>query len=368
MIRLKINLRKYSTIDALKTSTVGELLPRYSTIILNDMPAKFQITKRILVEFDKNMTSVEMWKLHNMLMKKFSQTQFVIDKGKLDISELDIPRFSLLDLKIKLVEDMLKSCDLCEHKCGSNRTKGETGKCKVADTNNFTIASESIHFGEEPHITPSHTIFMMGCNFNCQFCQNSEISQWKVNGTKLTPHMVADAVKEKSKEGARNVNWVGGEPTPHLLAILKALKAIDVNTPQIWNSNFYMSKKTMAILDGVVDMYLSDFKYGNDECAHVISKIDNYFEVVSRNHLLATKQSELTLRHLVLPEHVECCTKPVLDWIAKTIRTKTLVNVMGQYYPAYNANEFMDLRRKVNEEEMKEAFNYAEKLNLFYMS
>jgi len=368
---MKINLRKYSTLDALKTPSVGELLPRYSAIILNDLPTKFQITKRILVEFDSDMTPLQMWELHNKLMKKFRQTQSVIDKGTLNIAELDIPRFSLLDLKIKIVEDMIKSCELCEHKCRVDRTKGEMGICKAVDPNNFTIASEAIHLGEEPHITPSHTIFMMGCNFNCQFCQNWEISQWKGSGsTKLTPKMMADRIQKTAANGGRNVNWVGGEPTPNLLAIIKTLKAIDADTnpPQIWNSNFYMTKKTMAILDGVVDMYLSDFKYGNDSCAKSLSKINNYFEITSRNHLLASKQSEITLRHLVLPEHIECCTKPILKWIADNIRTKALINIMGQYYPAYNANEFMDLRRRVSEEEMQQAFNYAEKLNLFYMS
>lgn len=75
----------------------------------------------------------------------------------------------------------------------------------------------------------------------------------------------------------------------------------------------YMSRKTMTILDGTVDMYLSDFKYGNDQCAARLSKVKNFFEVCSRNHLLAAKQAEITLRHLVIPNHVDCCTKVVLD-------------------------------------------------------
>jgi putative pyruvate formate lyase activating enzyme len=129
-----------------------------------------------------------------------------------------------------------------------------------------------------------------------------------------------------------------------------------------------MSEKTMKLLDGVVDMYLSDFKYGNNECAKQLSKVENYFEICARNHLLAAKQAELTIRHLVLPNHVDCCTKPVLKWIAENMRTNSIVNIMDQYRPAYKAKEYMDIRQPVSKTEIEEAINYAKKLKLNFVS
>ncbi len=362
------NLRKYGALEALKMPMIKQTLPRYVNIITKDLPAKFQIAKRIVFHFDGSMNTNQLWEEHAKLMKKFYEIQAAVDKNKLDLNELEEPRFSLLDLKIMLVEDMLKSCSLCEHMCGVNRVRGESGKCGVPIINECNISSESIHLGEEAHIVPSHTIFFMGCNFHCQFCQNWTISQWAEAGGMMPPEMLAEAIKIRKRNGTRNVNWVGGEPTPQLLSILKVLKSLDVNIAQIWNSNFYMSEKTMKLLDGIVDMYLSDFKYGNDQCAHHLSKVENYFEVVSRNHLMAAEQAEMTVRHLVLPDHVECCTMPVLKWIADNIRTKAIVNIMDQYYPAYKAHEFLNLKRRVTEDEMDRAIEYAKKLKLRFVS
>jgi putative pyruvate formate lyase activating enzyme len=126
----------------------------------------------------------------------------------------------------------------------------------------------------------------------------------------------------------------------------------------------YMSEKTMQILDGIVDMYLSDFKYGNNHCAFRLSKVPRFFETCARNHLLAAKQAEITLRHLLLPNHLECCTKPILNWIAKNLKRGYVINIMDQYYPCWKATEYDDIARPIKEEEFLEAVNYAKKLEL----
>jgi len=362
------NLAKFDSTAALEVPKIKRILPRYVKIITKDVPAKFQIAKRLVFDFDKSMSVKKMWEEHDRLVQKLHQMQFMIDKSKLSLDELEVPRFSLLDLKIMLAEDMLKHCELCERVCKVNRMSGEVGTCKVPETKDCLISSEFMHLGEEPHIVPSHTVFFMGCNFHCQFCQNFTISQWYESGAIVHPKLLAEAIKMRKRHGARNVNWVGGEPTPNLLPILKTIKLIEVNTPQIWNSNFYMSARTMKLLDGIVDMYLSDFKYGNSECARHLSKINNYFEICTRNHTLAAEQAELTIRHLVLPNHVDCCTKPALKWIAKNIRTKAIVNIMDQYRPAYKAHEHIDMQRPLSEAEIEEAINYAKKLKLNYVS
>jgi putative pyruvate formate lyase activating enzyme len=180
--------------------------------------------------------------------------------------------------------------------------------------------------------------------------------------------MLARSIELRRKEGSLNVNLVGGEPTPQLLWILETLKHCGTNLPVLWNSNMYMSQKTMKILDGVVDMYLSDFKYGSDQCALRLSKVKNFFEVCSRNHLMAAKQAELVIRHLIIPNHFECCTKPVFDWIGKNLQQNSLLNIMDQFKPDFHAKENPEIGRGITEEELKQAVDYAKKLKLNFIT
>ena len=176
------------------------------------------------------------------------------------------------------------------------------------------------------------------------------------------------------REGARNINYVGGDPTPSTWIILDAIRQLRVNIPQLWNSNMYCSKECMMLLLDVMDFWLPDFKYGNNECAEKLSKVKNYWEVVSRNHKLAYEQtvangsSGMIIRHLVLPGHVECCTRPVLEWIAENC-PKALVNVMSQYYPTHlvpKSKNYRDINRRVSPEEMRKAYQLADELGLVW--
>ncbi|MCX8179243.1 MAG: radical SAM protein [Candidatus Aenigmarchaeota archaeon] len=337
---------------------LGQIVNRYANVALQKNTANFIIAKHVKAE---NFG----WKHHDELMKEFYNLRKLLDEGKIALKDLKKPEFSLLDLKIKLTEKTMKSCNLCERKCGVNRLLGEVGVCKVG--NNSLISSEFIHMGEEYYISPSHTIFFMGCNFFCQFCQNWSISQWFERGFYVAEEKLAKLIEER-RRFSLNVNFVGGEPTPNLLFILKTLKHCSVNIPIIWNSNFYMSKNTMKILDGIVDMYLSDFKFGNDYCAERLSKVKSYFKICSRNHLIAAKNGEITIRHLVLPNHINCCSKPILKWIAKNLKDKAIVNIMSQYMPQYKAKNYPEINRTVSHEEMKEVIEYAETLELNYIT
>ena len=162
---------------------------------------------------------------------------------------------------------------------------------------------------------------------------------------------------------ARNVNWVGGDPIPNVPFILTVLRAIDSQRPrpQVFNSNMYMTEEVMRLLDGVVDLFLADFKYGNDECAERLSRVKGYFGVVSRNHRLAAQQAELIVRHLVLPGHVDCCSIPVLDWLREDLGP-VRVNVMDQYRPQYRAHEHADIARRPTTGEFLRAHRHARAL------
>jgi len=275
------------------------------------------------------------------------------------------PRFKSVDLdpRIKKAFKMLERCELCERKCGVNRLKGQTGFCKIGDKP--LISSFFVHHGEEPFFVPSFTIFFMSCNLRCQFCQNWTISNMAEQGRIIEEEKLAEIIDQHNS--CNNVNFVGGEPTPHLPFILKTLKHVKSDMPVVWNSNFIMSEKAMELLKGVVDVYLSDWKYWSDKCASRLSKFDDYLNVVRRNHLLAFKDAELVIRHLVLPNHFECCTKPILKFIADNFKDKAIVNIMDQFRPEFKANEHNDIDRGLKREEFERVVDYAERLGINFI-
>ncbi|MGQ9719860.1 MAG: radical SAM protein [Candidatus Jordarchaeum sp.] len=217
-------------------------------------------------------------------------------------------------------------------------------------------------------------IFFSSCTFKCVFCQNYDISTNPKNGVKTSEENLAAICRDLRREGARNINYVGGDPTPNTYTILKAIRETKENVPQLWNSNMYCSKECMKLLLDVMDFWLPDFKYGNDECAEQLSKAPKYWEIVSRNHKMAYDEtvepgtSGMIIRHLVLPGHIECCTEPVLEWIAKNC-SKTLVNIMEQYRPQHEVPrniEYSDIDRRVSREEMEKAYRIADKLGIIW--
>jgi putative pyruvate formate lyase activating enzyme len=190
-----------------------------------------------------------------------------------------------------------------------------------------------------------------------------------LSGVPVDSKQLAIVMKSLRSDGALNVNFVGGDPTPNLHTIIDAMNQLDINVPMLWNSNMYCSEETMRILADVIDIWLPDFKYGNDKCAIRLSKAPRYFEVVSRNHEFAQSNGDMIIRHLVLPNHLECCTKPVLIWISKHC-PRALVNIMGQYHPDNRVSreraEYEDIARRPTTDEMRAAYAIADELGLIY--
>jgi len=308
------------------------LLSKYYNILEENGIAKYQQCKHIPVSFIKTESTDQLWKKHDNAVKKWQ------------LANVE-PEQSLLDLKIEIANRIFQKCCFCERRCKIDR-RVNAGNCGVKTPG---VASEFLHLGEEKELIPSHTIFFSGCTFHCVFCQNWDISQ-KAGGVYVEPSKLKKIIEVRNSQGARNVNWVGGDPTPNLYYILQVLKECNVNTPQIWNSNMYCSSETMKLLDGVIDLYLTDFKYGNDECAKRLSKVENYIKIVKRNHKVAYENGEVIVRHLVMPNHVDCCSKPVLKWISDNL-PDAVVNIMAQYRPEYHADEYEDLSRPVSIDE-----------------
>lgn len=328
--------------------TIRALLPKYHAILEENGIASYLDCKQVPVSFQKNQATEELWTIHERAL------------DSLDVQNTR-PELSLLDLKIELADRLFQACCFCERRCMVDR-RTTAGICGVQESH---IALEFLHHGEEPVLVPSHTVFFSGCTFHCVFCQNWDISQVPC-GTIIPPKQLASTIQERKKQGARNVNWVGGDPTSHLLYILKVLKQLDSNIAQVWNSNMYCSEETMKLLEGVIDIYLTDFKYGNDSCAKRLSDTDGYLSVVKRNHVLAYKQGELIIRHLVLPNHVDCCSKPIIQFIAENL-PDAVVNIMDQYRPEYMAYEYKEISRPTSPEEVVQVREYAENLGIHHL-
>jgi putative pyruvate formate lyase activating enzyme len=310
------------------------MLDHYHAILEKGRLPSYIETQRTLIEADLNNSLESLWSAHEQ--KREGTT-------------------SLLDVKIEIANRMFSHCEFCERRCGVARPE-QRGNCNVQEPR---IASEFAHYGEESVLVPSHTIFFSGCNFHCIHCQNWDISQIKT-GRWMPPQKLAKLIEYRN---LRNMNFVGGDPTPNLNYILQVLKECEARIPVVWNSNMYLTEESMRLLDGVVDLYLTDFKYGNDACAEELSHVKNYFSIICRNHMLAEAQADVIVRHLVLPNHLECCTYPIMQWISENLE-KAVTNIMFQYRPEYKAMENPEIDRYLTHKEKKRALDIAREFQI----
>ncbi|MFX1250480.1 MAG: radical SAM protein [Promethearchaeota archaeon] len=364
------------SISVWKIPEVVEKLNRYYQLIYNKRIARYLLAKALPVSIDLNSDLEILWREHDRLSEKFRGYIEKFDKG-INANVVPSPaQTSFLDLKVKIADEMLKECCFCERKCQKNRATGELGVCKVGK--DAIVSSAFLHTGEESVLVPSGTIFFSGCTFKCVFCQNYSISQeWKskegnvLDGIERTPQQITRIARRLAKEGARNINWVGGDPTSNIHIILHVLQEFEVNICQLWNSNMYLSVEGMKLLLEVMDFWLPDLKYANSDFAQRMSKIPNYWEIITRNIKMAHDQGsgEVIIRHLVMPGRVEADTYPILEWCAKNV-PNALVNVMGQYRPMYlvrrRSSEFGDINRGITYEELTLARDKAEELGILW--
>ena len=335
-------------------------------------PAKFQVCKVIACQQDPRlMTDAQLWREHARLQAQFSKTISEYKGSDSPPERFEKPEFSFLNLKCELANRILCKCTFCEWRCKVDRMKYERrGACQLDGT--ARVATFFRHFGEEPPLVDrngSGTIFFASCTFRCVFCQNADISQYAEAGVPISPRKLSAIMESLRSEGAANINLVGGEPTPNLHVILESLNLTPVNVPILWNSNMYLTTEAMQILSDVVDIWLPDFKWGNDRCALKYSRILRYLEVTSRNHGMAYQNGDMIIRHLVMPGHLECCTKPILSWISENC-PRALVNVMGQYRPEHlvlrDPGKYAEIARQPTMRMLQEAYDYADQLGIIW--
>ena len=283
------------------------------------------------------------------------------------LSAMAAPKFKLIGLSAlaRAARKILSNCELCERRCGVDRLAGELGFCGLDDR--LALSSAFPHYGEESFLVPSLAIFFWGCNFSCTFCQNWTISQREEKPDYVSPTQLAALIDRHA--WCKNINFVGGEPTPQLPLILESLQHVRANLPVVWNSNFYMSEAAMSLLSEFIDLWLSDWKYWSDSCAASLSSAPHYLRVIKRNHLLAARseRSSLVIRHLVLPGHLDCCSKPIMDFVARKFGRSVIITIMAQYRPEYRAASIPGLDRTISKAEFDVVLDYAQRLGLNYV-
>jgi putative pyruvate formate lyase activating enzyme len=270
--------------------------------------------------------------------------------------------------RVRAAYARLRSCDLCLHRCRVDRLSGETGFCRAGLKP--MIASATLHRGEEPPISGnrgSGTIFFSWCTLRCRFCQNFPISQLG-NGEELRTSALAERMLKLQRSGAHNINLVTpGHYLPQILAALWLAIPQGFRLPLVWNSNGYETVEALTLLDGIVDIYLPDMKYSDEEPAVRFSSAPGYRDInraAVREMFRQVGQLQLDeegiarrgliIRHLVLPEGA-AGSRETLRWIAETLGTETHLALMNQYFPAYEAEKIPGLQRKISDEEYAEA-------------
>jgi putative pyruvate formate lyase activating enzyme len=269
------------------------------------------------------------------------------------------------------LRELLQPCCLCPRNCRADRISGEAGFCRTATSP--VVSSFGPHFGEEAPLVGRHgsgTIFLTNCNLRCIFCQNCEISQLG-QGRLVTVERLAEMMLELQRQGCHNINWV--TPTHQAAALVEALviaRGEGLRVPIVYNCGGYESVGALHLLDGIIDIYMPDAKYGDNATGERLSTAPDYWDCCQ--HALAEMHRQvgdlqidctgvatrgLLVRHLVLPSDM-ARTSAVMQYIA-SLSTDTYVNVMAQYRPQFHAYDVRELARGLTREEYEQAIQAA---------
>lgn len=284
------------------------------------------------------------------------------------------------ELKRRVAEGYarLEACDICARECGVNRRLSAEGAgCHTGER--AIVSSYGPHFGEENPLVGhggSGTIFFAWCNLRCQYCQNYDISQGGT-GHEVEPEELARMMLSLQSQGCHNINFVSpSHVVPQILAGLLIAAEAGLRLPLVYNTGGYDSLKTLALLDGVVDIYMPDAKYADADVARRYSKISNYpatnqaalremYRQVGDLTMdeRGVAQRGLLVRHLVLPQD-QAGTAEIVRFLRDELSPNTYINVMAQYRPCYRAHQLPPLDRRITDREYSEAVRLAQEAGL----
>jgi len=290
---------------------------------------------------------------------------------------LDLLNSGELEERVAIANQRLYDCDICAHTCQVNRVHGELGKCRTGPR--ARVSSYAPHFGEEAPLRGSDgsgTLFFSQCNLRCQYCQNHDISQQQ-SGLELNPEDLAAIMLKLQARGCHNINFVSpSHVVPQILGGVLVAAQAGLRIPLVYNTGGYDSLDTLALLDGIVDIYMPDMKYADPKIAQKYSQIKDYPQI----NQAAVKEMHrqvgdlklgvggiawrgLLVRHLILPDSL-AGTDQIIRFLAEEISKNTYLNLMDQYRPAYNAHHFPELERQITQEEFNHAVEMALKAGL----
>jgi len=251
---------------------------------------------------------------------------------------------------------LLADCHLCAHHCGVNRLTGPAGLCHAGSDARYFLAQ--VEVTDELELIPTFAVALSGCDLRCDFCITGRES-WNPNaGERLDAAAMGERARKALTNGARSVMLLGGEPTIHLPAALELVAELPDSARLVWKTNAHGSTEARELLDGMFDVWLADFKFGNDACARRLAKVSDYLHIVKENLLWARDHSELIVRHLLMPGHIECCWRPAAEWLATEL-PGTKVNLRSGFWPKWHAARHPELRGTVSVEEARRALAIA---------
>jgi putative pyruvate formate lyase activating enzyme len=276
--------------------------------------------------------------------------------------------------RVEVAREMLRSCTACPRNCRVDRLADKYAVCRTGRY--ATVSSHFAHFGEEDCLKGwkgSGTIFFSGCNLRCVFCQNFDIS-WRLQGAPAPPEKLARMMLDLQRQGCHNINFVTPEHVvPQIIEALPLAIEAGLSVPLVYNTSAYDSMESLALMDGIVDIYMPDFKYWDGEMARKYSRAPDYPEVARRTIKEMHRQvgdlvldenglarRGLLIRHLVMPDHI-AGTSEVARWIARELSPSTYVNIMPQYYPTgkVSPHEFAEINRRITPIEYESALDAA---------
>ncbi|ETR69099.1 MAG: pyruvate formate lyase activating enzyme [Candidatus Magnetoglobus multicellularis str. Araruama] len=269
-------------------------------------------------------------------------------------------------------KERLQACDLCPRMCGVNRLESQVGICKTSES--AWVSSIHAHYGEEAPLVGakgSGTIFFTHCNLLCNFCQNSDISH-ESHGRPVTDTELASLMLNLQNQGCHNINFVTpSHVVPQILSALEIAIPQGLEVPLVYNTGGYDRIQTLRLLDGIIDIYMPDFKFWDNDIAEQTCNAPDYSQVaqwaIKEMHrqvgdLVVTSEGiaieGLIIRHLVLPKKLSG-TRQIMHFLASQISTNTYTNIMPQYRPCYKASQTPGMESFLTEQEFMDALQEA---------
>ena len=289
--------------------------------------------------------------------------------GGFDARPASSGRSVLAGRRSRMALAQLEQCHLCAHRCGVNRLAGETGPCRAGAT--ARVFHTQTEVSDEQELAPVFAVAFSGCDLRCDFCNTGRQSWDPQAGTPVwldaEPAPGLAAIAQRARHAlahtARSVMILGGEPTIHLPAVLELVSALPDDARLVWKTNAHGTPEARALLDGLFEVWVADYKFGQDACALRLAGVPDYTPTVRENLHWARHHTDLIVRHLLMPGHLECCWRPVAEWLASAL-PGVKVSLRTGFWPGWFSARHAELDQTTLRTEETRARDLALQLGL----